>query len=378
VIVRFCSVFEYPTLNGGERSWLAMLPALRAAGWEVSAIAPAVGPLAAALAEAHVPLVGWGRDPVQPTWPLDQKRLELTRHLERLRPSVVHGNSLSVSRCLGPVAQSMQVTSMGHIRDIVGLSRQAVSDVNCNSLLIAVSAAVRQWHIDRGVLEGRVTVLHNGVDLRQFQPAPSGSLSLNQRDGLMHLPANLWWAGCVGQLGMRKGFDVLLEGIARVARKHEQVGLLVIGERNSDKEESYAYERALRERAELPDLRGRVQFLGVRQDVPELMPQLRCLVHTARQEPLGRVILEALACGVPVVATDVGGTREIFASEAEGGVLVPPDDPAAVAAALGALIADPRRCRQLGLAGRRNAESRFNAARVGEQFVGLVRGLTAS
>lgn len=375
--MRFCSVFEYPTLNGGERSWFAMLPAMRAAGWEVSAIAPATGPLAEALVQAAVPLVGWDRDPAQPTWPLDQKRLELERHLRQLQPMVVHGNSLSVSRCLGPVAQSMGIASIGHIRDIVGLSRQAVSDVNCNSLLIAVSAAARQWHVDRGLHEGHATVLHNGVDLREFQPA-AHSGALPDIKGFAPLRADVWWAAYVGQLGIRKGVDVLLEGIARVARGHEHVGLLVIGERNSDKEEAYTYEKELRERAEQPDLSGRVQFLGVRRDVAELMPHFRCLVHTARQEPLGRVILEALACGVPVIATDVGGTREIFASEAEGGVLVPPDNPEAVAAAVAGLIADPARCQQIGRAGRRTAELRFDAVRVGEQFVRLVREVITS
>ena len=87
---------------------------------------------------------------------------------------------------------------------------------------------------------------------------------------------------------------------------------LIVGERTSNKDESRNFESGLRSTAAQPPLAGRVHFLGSIADVPRLMTECVLLVHAARQEPLGRVLLEAAASGLAVVATDVGGTREIF------------------------------------------------------------------
>jgi len=86
------------------------------------------------------------------------------------------------------------------------------------------------------------------------------------------------------------------------------------------------------------------------------------LVHPARQEPLGRVLLEAAASGLPVVATAVGGTAEIFPPGSHSAVLVPPDDPAGLAGAVLDLLADAPRRAALGAAARRRALAAFDAA----------------
>ena len=109
---------------------------------------------------------------------------------------------------------------------------------------------------------------------------------------------------------------------------------MIVGQRYSQKQEALEYERQVHAAADSGPLRGRVHFLGVRNDVDRLLNEFTLLAHPARQEPLGRVLLEAAAAGVPVVATDVGGTREIFPAETASACLVPPDDPAALAAAI--------------------------------------------
>jgi glycosyltransferase involved in cell wall biosynthesis len=99
------------------------------------------------------------------------------------------------------------------------------------------------------------------------------------------------------------------------------------------------------------------------------MPECDLLVHAARQEPLGRVLLEAAACGLPVVATDVGGTREIFPTEQDGAVLVPVDDDAAMAEAICGLLSDDEQQQRLGTAGRRRAEVAFDIRRTAPMLV---------
>jgi len=108
----------------------------------------------------------------------------------------------------------------------------------------------------------------------------------------------------------------------------------------------------------------------VRDDVDRLLEELTLLVHPARQEPLGRVLLEAAACGVAVVATDVGGTREIFPEGAGAARLVPPDDPAAMAAAMEEVLRDAQLRSLMGAAARRRAEE---ACAIRQSVSGLVR-----
>jgi glycosyltransferase involved in cell wall biosynthesis len=135
---------------------------------------------------------------------------------------------------------------------------------------------------------------------------------------------------------------------------------LIIGGRTSSKTESKEFEHAVKAMAEKPPLAGRVHFLGPRPDVAHILGECELLVHAARQEPLGRVLIEAAACGIAVIATDVGGTREIFPVESNAAVLVPPDNHVAIGEAVTSLLADESRRKQLGQNARRRAESAFD------------------
>jgi glycosyltransferase involved in cell wall biosynthesis len=337
---RLLILCEYPTLLGGERSMLSTLGTIAAAGFDVHVAAPAAGPLADALRTRGVPLFGWSaREP-------------LAQIIERVRPDLLHANSLSTARLSGPVAEAAGVPSVGHLRDIVKLSQQAVADLNCQRRLVAVSRATREFHVGQGVDAAKCIVVNNGVDLEMFRPRPaSGYLHRELR-----LPADARLVATIGQIGLRKGVDVALAAAKLVPNVH----WLVVGERTSDKDESRELEAWLHAMAEEPPLAGRVHFLSTRDDVAQLLPECALLVHAARQEPLGRVLLEAAACGLAVVATDVGGTREIFPTEAEGAVLVPANDSAALAKAVIALLGDDARRTELGRGGRRRMKFAFN------------------
>jgi glycosyltransferase involved in cell wall biosynthesis len=136
---------------------------------------------------------------------------------------------------------------------------------------------------------------------------------------------------------------------------------LIVGERHAQKDETRQFEEALRQASASPPLAGRLHLLGRRDDVPRLLNELAVLVHPARQEPLGRVLLEAAASGVPVVATDVGGTAEIFPPDSQAAVLVPPDNAEAMARAMGLLLDNAVLEETLATGARRRAESMFDA-----------------
>jgi len=333
--LRVAVLFEYPSLNGGEYSWLATLPAIREAGIDIIAIAPARGPLHERLQTEGCAVHDF--QTIVDGKRVDQETLRetLSTVLKQIKPDLVHANSLSMSRLAGPVTHALSIPSIGHIRDIVRLSKKAVTDVSQVDRLLAVSRATRDWHIDQGIEPERVVVQYNGVDLQQFTPREQGSGELQAR---LKIESSSRLIGNVGQLGLRKGTEKVLESALLIADDFPDVHWVFAGERHSEKEEAVAFEAELHRLASLPSIKGRVHFVGRVTDMPAWMGDLEILVHAARQEPLGRVLLEACAMGLPIVATDAGGTREILQ---DTGCIVPIDDAEAIATALRRLLSPP-------------------------------------
>jgi glycosyltransferase involved in cell wall biosynthesis len=346
---------EYGTLNGGERSMLATLDGISRAGYDVRIAAPASGPLADAARLAGIDLVVFdSRDSQGLPLGLDERRRRLAEILRYQRPSLLHANSVAMGRLSGPVATELGLPSLAHLRDIVGLSERARADLNCHACLLAVSEATRRFHMTQGIDGERTFVLHNGIDIVQFRPRPPG--------GYLHaelgLSPGLPLIGTIGQISLRKGQDVLAAALAEIADELP-FAWLIVGERFSEKEESREFEARLRAVAAGP-LAGRVRFLGRRGDVDRILNELTLLVHPARQEPLGRVLLEAAAAGTAIVATDVGGTAEIFPPSGEAAWLVPCDDATALACAVQSLLADQGRRLRLAAAARERAVTAFD------------------
>jgi glycosyltransferase involved in cell wall biosynthesis len=346
---------EYATLNGGERSMLSTLETVRAAGWQPVVAAPPHGPLADALAARGIEFVRFEtRGQHGQRLPSAELREELARVLGHARPRLLHANSLAMGRLSGPVAADSRIPSVAHLRDILRLGPQAVADLNCHNRLLAVSRATRDAHVAQGLEAARIHVLYNGVDLEQFRPRPP--------TGFLHreltLPPGTPLIATIGQISLRKGQDVLAHAATTIADR-TSAHWLILGERFSEKEESRRFEADLHRAAAGP-LAGRLHVLGNREDVSVILNELTLLVHPARQEPLGRVLLEAAASGTAIIATDVGGTPEIFPADSDSTCLVPADDDDALAAAMLDLLDDAARRRNLALAARRRAEEAFD------------------
>jgi len=176
--------------------------------------------------------------------------------------------------------------------------------------VVAVSQAARGVLLAAGVAPGRVSVIENGVDLSRFRPAP-------RPQGQVRTVL------AIGRLVPQKGFDLLVQAMAELP----ELELLIVGEG--------------------PDasrLRGpRIALRGWVSDVPALLAQAELLVVPSRWEGFGLVAVEAMAAGVPLIASDVPGLREVLG---EAAVRVPPGDVGALAEAIRAVGADPeRRCR---------------------------------
>lgn len=248
---------------------------------------------------------------------------------------------------------------MGHIRDIIKLSRQTIEDLNCHSFLACVSCATKEYHVKQGLDEKKATVLYNGVDLSVFYPSQKNKINVPLK------------VGTAGQISLRKGMDVFFQTAEILEQRGIQLQYEIAGSRQSNKQETIELENKLiHSAAAFPDNR-----FSLKGQLPELAHWLRSLdiyVHTARQEPLGRVLLEAAATGLPVVATDVGGTKEIFCqtdSNSPCALLIPPDDAYAAALAIEQLTLNVDLRKRLGTQARETAVTRFSIQRASENLL---------
>jgi glycosyltransferase involved in cell wall biosynthesis len=344
---------EYASLNGGERSLLSVVGRLREHGFAPTVASPPQGPLADALERIAIPVVSWVRRENQGQ---AARRQQLRTLIRDQAPDIVHANSLSMSRLAGPIVRQLRLPSVGHLRDILRLSGQAARDVNQHPRLLAVSQAVKRWYVAEGIDSQRIRVLHNGVDLQQFRPRPQTGWLRRE----LQLPVNSACVLSVGQIGMRKGLDTLVATASGVLEQRRDVYFLHVGLRYSEKQEAIEFEGQVRRAA--GQLGGHFRWLGLREDIPQILNEVSLLVHAARQEPLGRVLLEAAAAGLPVVATDVGGTSEIFPPASHAACLVPADQPIKLAAAILQVLADDSLRKQMAAAGREIAEQHFDAS----------------
>lgn len=197
-------------------------------------------------------------------------------------------------------------------------------------------------------------VIYPAVDLSRFDPARLPSVpEARQR---LQLPPHRPVVGLVARLQRWKGVHVFIEAAARVHTVRPDAFFVVLGARHFS-ERTYADE--LREQVRTAGLEEVVHFAGHQRNVPEWMQAMDLLVHASiSPEPFGMVLLEGMALGKAVIATRAGGPLEII-GEGEG-VLTPPDDPAALAHAILALLNDEARRHRLGTAGRARA-TQFSA-----------------
>jgi glycosyltransferase involved in cell wall biosynthesis len=268
---------------------------------------------------------------------------------------LIHGNSLSMGRLLGQLATGLGVPTTAHLRDIVGLTKRAVDQLNANRALIAVSNAVRDFHQTQGVDAALMHVVYNGIDADQFRRDICGT---HLKDEL-RLPPDAFLVANIGQICLRKGQDIFAKAAALSAPRMPRAHFLLLGERYSEKTETALYDEAISFEFAMAGLKDRFHRLGYRSDIERLLPQIDLVVHCARQEPFGRVLLEAAAAQRPIIATTVGGTEELLVDR-ESAVLVPPGEPQILADAIVCLYGNPELSSCLAAAARDRVTVRFS------------------
>ena len=217
--------------------------------------------------------------------------------------------------------------------------------------------AVKSWLVGDGFSASRITVIPNGIDLTRFNTR-ANPVAIRRSFGL---PEDVRLVAVVSRLHRLKGIEDFLEAAALVTARHGYVRFLVVGEPSPV--DNIAYLDELSQRAQRCGIGDRVIFTGLRDDVPALLSAVDVSVMPSLNEALSNVLLESMAAGAPVVATDVGGTTEALRHERTG-LLIPPADPAAMAAAIERLLSNPSLARSLGAGARQTIVDRFSLERM--------------
>lgn len=321
--------------------------------------------LARASARHGHQLTVFGREPIEPGvrlalreagagWrtldSLEDRPLEAVRRLRRF--DVLHLNLLSPrsrASILAFAAWPARVLFVDHVSVLKeGAASSLLKRLASRAVRIRLAglAGVSEHVTGRararfGLTGRRARTIYNGVDVRRFHPPDTG-----RREGKEFTVLS------AAHLIPEKGTEVLLRAISACS---ERVRLMVAG----DGPERQRLERL----AVSLGLEDRVEFLGLRNDVDRLLREVDTFAHPALwQEAFGLTVAEAMASGLPVIASDVGGIPELI-EDGRTGLLVAPGDVAALTAALGRLMERPQLGAELGRAARQRVERRFSLER---------------
>jgi glycosyltransferase involved in cell wall biosynthesis len=308
--------------------------------------------------------------PFRDLWAL----LSIFWHIWVERPDIVHTHT-SKAGILGRLAARLSGvphivhTPHGHVFN--GHFGRAVSRIflvlerfcaRFTHRLVALTERERQDYLDRDVGRPQHTpVIHSGVDIDAFC---AGGTAAVKREALGLDPLRPI-VGFVGWLLPIKGPMHLLRAMASVWPRHPQALLVFIGKGDQEDE--------LRREARRIGADERVRFLGWREDVAEIMPVFDIFVLPSLNEGMGRVLVEAMAAGRPIVASAAGGIPDLVRHE-ETGLLVPPRDEGRLAAAISRLLASPEESGRLGANGLRSCR-RFGLDRMITRLEALYEGL---
>ena len=358
-------------IGGSERHVLELLPALRARGIDARFLglddtSAAPEPFYEALAATDTPFerLACPRD-------LDPRLARRTAsRVRRFRPDLVHTHLVhaDVYGALAAARTRARLVSTKHNDDPFRSGRARYGErllTRRADRVICITEALARFNREVvGLPAEKLRVVHYGLDA---PPTPWGPPE--KRPGGPELPAETPVLLCICRLVPQKGVDVAIEALARVREQHPDVHLVVLGEGPLRRElASLAARREVEDAVSLP---GRVG------DVAWWLRRAAVLVHPARWEGFGLALLEAMLSERPVVASAVSSIPEIVL-DGETGRLVPPDDAAALAAAVGDLLDHPARAAAMGAAGRALALSEFSVERMAERTAGVYEEVVSS
>jgi glycosyltransferase involved in cell wall biosynthesis len=297
-----------------------------------------------------------------------RQQLRFARDLRASRTQIVHTYGF-YPNVFAIAAARMASTPVviASIRDTgVYLSpwQKRVQKLACRlaDVVLVNADAIRRTLVDEGYPPQRIHVIRNGVSPSAFVRRSSGHRIREELGVAPETPI----VAMLSRLNGLKGVDDFLHAAGRVVARVPDARFLIIGDSvavKNDPANNGSYRDSLRESAARLGLADRIVFTGFRMDVPELLSECAVSVLPSLSEGLSNTLLESMAAGVPVVATNVGGNPEVV-QEGTTGFLVPPQNPEVLAERICRVLEDRALAARFGEAGRRRVAEHFSVERM--------------
>ncbi len=282
--------------------------------------------------------------------------MRLARYVRRNLIQIVHSYGFYPNVFAVPAARlggaSIVVASIRDTGDALTPLQRGIQKLVCKlaDCVLVNADAIRLRLIAQGYDAGKITIIRNGITLSKFERQKRGEIL--RRD--LGVPPGAQLVTVFSRLNQLKGIQYFIEAAIPLAGRFPEARFLVVGDGTNRKE--------LEAQGSRLGLGERMLFTGFRGDIPELLAESAISVLPSLSEGLSNTLLESMAAGVPVVATYVGGNPEVVVHGVTG-LLVPPRDADALAAAIGQLLEDKDLAASFGKAGRRRVAELFSVER---------------
>jgi glycosyltransferase involved in cell wall biosynthesis len=350
-------------LGGGESSLLTHIAELDRERFAPRVICGTAGAFVNALAEKGIPVdvvpfqLPYFRGGVLPTATLSFVP-RLWRYLRAQGIALVHCNDLESAYYAAPLASALGLPLVWTCWGWWAVERGWKAGFYERFMARIISPTEQLKDVLTAAnprLEDKVAVVPFGIDVREFAPGARDEALDTELD----LPPRAPRVALVARFQDVKGHEFFLEAAKLILQSFPETRFIVAGENVFDTRDADTYKRRIVEMVRSDArLKSRVVFAGFRRDVARILRATDVLVCPSLFESYGIALLEAMGCGVPVVSTNVGGPCETMV-EGVTGFLVPPRDPAAIAARVCELLADPELRRKMGEQGRTRVEQNY-------------------
>jgi glycosyltransferase involved in cell wall biosynthesis len=296
--------------------------------------------------------------------------------LAKIEPDIIHTNGFKM-HLLGAWTRPRQTPLVWHIHDYVSprrLMRRLLWPFRKACSVAIVNSKSVGKDLERALPGLRIVPIYNAIDLERFSPA-GDRLDLDAKAGLAPAASGTVRVGLIATYARWKGHKVFLEALSRLGSGSSVRGYgirgYIIGGPIYQTAGSQWSALELQGEAERLGLAGQVGFTGFLEDVPAAMRSLDIIVHASTQpEPFGMVIIEGMACGKPVIASQGGGASELFV-DGHDALAHPPGDAATLARQIERLAGDEALRQRLGRAARMHTERLFHRKHLGDALLAL-------
>lgn len=303
-----------------------------------------------------------------PSWNFIWNIYRYYKEMKRLQIDVLHGNPGTYARVAAYIAGVPVIISSLHnmypnLNKII---------LNMNRLLgkitdrfVAVSDAVGRYTSKiEWIGSKKLEKIYNGINMESFTNLPEKAKTRKE----LGFTYNVSLVATVGRLTDQKGVDIFIRSCMEISRQYKRVRFIIVGEGPCRKD--------LENLVEDLGMEEEIEFWGARHDIPKILSALDIMVVPSRWAGFELTLAEAMAAGVPVVASKVGPIPEVIA-DGETGILVPAEDPKALADAVIQLLGDSSLRKRMGEAGKKRVLEKFTVQKMVSQYEALYERLVA-